>query len=190
MSARSRIMGKQFGRKPALEAVWNGRCWTRAIVGELLAALADCNETLRLKPDVTATLDSRGLIYLKMGQWDSAIDDYNSALRVNPRSASSLYGRGLAKLKKEDTSGGNADIAAAKAIEANIVRDFLRYDAQQRRRQLILSSSIVLRLICGTRLRAQQSSRQWTPTRRCAVAVSCRRYRSHGFASDHMKLGR
>jgi hypothetical protein len=63
MSARSRIMGKQFGRKPALEAVWNGRCWTRTIVGELLAALADCNEALRLKPDVAATLDSRGLIY-------------------------------------------------------------------------------------------------------------------------------
>src|SRR6185295_18510448 len=59
--------------EPALECVWNGRCWTRAIVGELQAALADCNEALRLKPDVTATLGSRGLIYLKMGQWDSGI---------------------------------------------------------------------------------------------------------------------
>jgi tetratricopeptide (TPR) repeat protein len=130
MSARSRITGKQFGRTPALEAVWNGRCWTRTIVGELLAALADCNEALRLKPDVAATLDSRGLIYLKMGQWDSAIDDYNSALRVNPKLASSRYGRGLAKLKKGNTSGGNADIAAAKAIEANIVDDFVRYGVQ------------------------------------------------------------
>jgi tetratricopeptide (TPR) repeat protein len=121
-------MGKQFGRKPALEAVWNGRCWTRAIVGELLAALADCNEALRLKPDVAATLDSRGLIYLKMGQWDSAIDDYNSALRANPKSASSRYGRGLAKLKKGNTSGRNADIAAAKAID--IVDGFVRYGVQ------------------------------------------------------------
>jgi hypothetical protein len=39
-------------------------------------------------------------------------------------------GRGLAKLKKGDTSGGNADIAAAKAIETNIVEDFARYGAQ------------------------------------------------------------
>jgi tetratricopeptide (TPR) repeat protein len=69
----------------------------RAIVGELRAAL---NEALRLKPDVAATLDSRGLTYLKMGQWDSAIDDYSSALRFDPKLASSLYGRGLAKLKK------------------------------------------------------------------------------------------
>jgi tetratricopeptide (TPR) repeat protein len=109
--------------------VWNGRCWTRAIIGELQAALADCNEALRLKPDVAATLDSRGLTYLKMGQWDSALDDYSSALRLDSKLASSLYGRGLAKRKKGDTTG-NADIAAAKAIEANIVGDFVRYGVQ------------------------------------------------------------
>ena len=80
-----------------------------------------------MKPDVAATSDSRGLTYLKMGQWDSAIDDYSSALRFDPKLASSLYGRGLANLKKGDTSEGNSDIAAAKAIEANIVGDFLRY---------------------------------------------------------------
>ena len=72
-------------------------------------------------------LDSRGLTYLKMGQWDSAIEDYNEALRIDPKLASSLYGRGLAKLKTGDTTGGNTDIAAAKAIEANIVGDFARY---------------------------------------------------------------
>jgi tetratricopeptide (TPR) repeat protein len=115
--------------KPTLEAVWSGRCWTRAIIGQLQAALSDCNEALRLKPD-SATLDSRGLTYLKMGQWDSAIDDYSSALRLDPKLASSLYGRGLAKLKKGDTAGGNADIAAAEAIEANVVEDFARYGVQ------------------------------------------------------------
>jgi tetratricopeptide (TPR) repeat protein len=70
------------------------------------------------------------LTYLKMGQWDSAIDDYSSALRLDPKLASSLYGRGLAKLKKGDTTDGNADIAEAKAIEANIVEDFARYGVQ------------------------------------------------------------
>src|SRR5215510_6238431 len=66
----------------------------------------------------------RGLTYLKMSQWDLAIDDYSSALQFDPKLASSLYGRGLAKLKKGDTTGGDADIAAAKALEANIVADF------------------------------------------------------------------
>jgi tetratricopeptide (TPR) repeat protein len=80
--------------------------------------------------EATATLDSRGLTYLKMGQWDSAVDDYNEALRIDPKLASSLYGRGLAKLKKGDTTGGNAHIAAARPIGANIVGDFTRYGVQ------------------------------------------------------------
>ena len=83
-----------------------------------------------MEPNVGATFDSRGLTYLKMGQWDSAIDDYSSALRFDPKSASSLYGRGLAKLKKGDIADGNADVAAAKAIETTIVRDFARYGVQ------------------------------------------------------------
>jgi len=60
----------------------------------------------------------------------SAIDDYNEALRIDPKLASSLYGRGLAKLKKGDATGANADIAAARAIEANIVGEFARYGVQ------------------------------------------------------------
>jgi predicted DNA-binding ribbon-helix-helix protein len=39
----------------------------------------------------------------------------------------------LLMVKKSDATGGDADIAAAKAIEANIVGDFARYGVQQRR---------------------------------------------------------
>ena len=116
--------------KPTSEAMWNGRCWTRALVGELQAALADCNEALRLQPGVAATLNSRGFTYLKMGEWDSAIGDYSSALQLDPTLASSLYGRGLAKLKKGDITGGNADVAAATKIDSKIVEDFAHYGVQ------------------------------------------------------------
>jgi tetratricopeptide (TPR) repeat protein len=80
-----------------------------------------------LESNAAATFDSRGLIYLKLGEWDSAIADYTSALRLDPKLASSLYGRGLAKLTRGDTSEGNAELAAAKKLEANIVEDFIRY---------------------------------------------------------------
>jgi hypothetical protein len=39
---------------------------------------------------------------------------------------SSLYGRGVAKLKNGDSTGGIPDIAAAKAIQADIVDQFSR----------------------------------------------------------------
>jgi hypothetical protein len=40
---------------------------------------------------------------------------------------SSEYGRGFAKLKQGDLAGGNADIAAAKTIDQNIVEEFSHY---------------------------------------------------------------
>ena len=112
-----------------MEAVWNGRCWSRAILGTLQAALEDCNKAFQLKPNDVATYDSRGLVYLKMGQIDAAIDDYNAALRFEPKLASALYGRGLAKLRRGDKSA-ETDILMALTIQANIGEDFMRYGAQ------------------------------------------------------------
>ncbi len=49
--------------------MWNRRCWDRAVLGELeAAALADCNEAVRLDPNVAAIVDSRAFTYLKMRQ--------------------------------------------------------------------------------------------------------------------------
>ena len=61
------------------------------------------------------TLNSRGLVELKLGAFDAAIADYDVALARNAKDADSLYARGAAKLKKGDT-----DIAAAKAITPDI----------------------------------------------------------------------
>jgi tetratricopeptide (TPR) repeat protein len=104
----------------------NGRCYVLAIIGQMQQAVADCDESLRLVPNDTNTLDSRGFAHLKSGQLDAAIADYDSVLKHDPKMASSLYGRGVARLKKGDSSGGNADITAAKAIQANIDKDFAR----------------------------------------------------------------
>jgi tetratricopeptide (TPR) repeat protein len=112
---------------PAFARAFNNRCWARAVVGRVQEAVADCDESLRLKPDVANTLENRGFAYLKMGQYERAIADYEAGLRLNPpNQADFLYGRGLAKLKKGDASG-NADVAAAKALHANIAEEFASY---------------------------------------------------------------
>ena len=110
-----------------LSVSYNNICWAQAIAGQLEAGLADCNESLRLRPDESATLDSRGLVYLKSGDFDKAIADYDAALRISPKLAGSHYGRGIAKLKKGDAAGGDADIASAKAIRADIAEEYARY---------------------------------------------------------------
>ena len=87
---------------------------------DLNGALADCNESLRLQPNDGNTLNSRGLVELKLGAFDAAIADYSAAVAQNAMDADSLYARGVAKLKTDDTAGGNADIAAATAIKPDI----------------------------------------------------------------------
>jgi len=104
------------------------RCWARAIAGrELPLAVADCTEALRIARNDANIMDSRGFTYLRLSQLNDAVADYDEALKLNPKQAGSLYGRGLAKLKKGDAGGGEADIAVAKAIQADIAEEFARY---------------------------------------------------------------
>lgn len=109
---------------------YNNRCWTRTVIGDLQAALKDCNEALRLRPNFVDALDSRGLLNLKSGQNKNAIADFDAALRINPRLTSSLYGRGLAKKRNGSIAEGDLDIANAKAMDPNIVKEFADYGVQ------------------------------------------------------------
>ena len=96
------------------------------MVGDLHAALQDCDDSLRIRPDFVDSLDSRGFVKLKIGQPQRAIADYDAALQLSARKASSLYGRGIAKLRIGD-AGGHNDIADAKAIDSRIAEEFARY---------------------------------------------------------------
>ncbi len=100
----------------------NSRCWLRAMWGrELDRALTDCNAALRRGHDDAQYLDSRGLVYLRLGQYDRSIADYDAALKQAPKQAWSLYGRGIAKLRKGSREDGEADIAAATALDPKLL---------------------------------------------------------------------
>ena len=104
---------------PKNAIAYHGCCWTRMKVSQQIQqALSECNESLRIRPDNSYALNSRGFVYLKPQRLDDAIVDFNAGFAIDPKSAYSLYGRGLAKLKKGDRAGGDADVAAAKTIQA------------------------------------------------------------------------
>ena len=67
---------------------------------------------------------------LKGGQNKNAIADFDAALKINPRLTSSLYGRGLAKKRNGAVAEGDLDIANAKAMDPNIVKEFADYGVQ------------------------------------------------------------
>jgi len=97
--------------------------------GDFDRGISDLNQALAiggLSPfGLTAAYSNRGNAYLGKGQYDRAISDYNEAIRRTPNHPYSLLGRGVAKIKKGDVNGGNADIAAAKAIRADVAKEWM-----------------------------------------------------------------
>lgn len=119
----------------------NARCWYRAAANrDLHQALDDCNHALQRPnafdgsaayirsspgPD-PAVLDSRALVYLRLGSLQEAIYDYDSALAVDPKMSTSLYGRGLAELRLGEKAQGQNDLAAAQKIDGGVAQHFAR----------------------------------------------------------------
>lgn len=110
----------------------NSRCRIRALGGrDLPLAQQDCDAALKRANKATAfyarVADSRGLVRLRLGEYDASIADFNAALKIDPKNAGSLYGRGIDKLRKQDLSGGQADIAQATALWPKVAEAFGRH---------------------------------------------------------------
>jgi tetratricopeptide (TPR) repeat protein len=103
------------------------RCDELGMLGQYQAALVDCNESLKIRPDHLNTLLHRALVHVALDNRDEALADYANVLRQNPKRAEALYGRGMVKLRKGDVSGGNEDMASAKAIDKDVADDLARY---------------------------------------------------------------
>ncbi len=99
----------------------NNLCWTQGQADfDLDTALADCEASLKIDPEAPPTLDSSGMVLLRMGRFDDAIKRYDRALAKAPGMPASLYGRGIARLRKGEAEAGQADLAAATKAEPGI----------------------------------------------------------------------
>ncbi|THD56436.1 aspartyl protease family protein [Phenylobacterium sp.] len=109
-------------------AALEGRCRARALWGKQLdAALADCDAAMKHNQKLSVTSETRALVLFRLGRYDEAIKEYDATLRLQPKSPWGLYGRGLAKLKKGQATEGQADIAAATAVQPAIEREMKSY---------------------------------------------------------------
>jgi len=118
------------------EALVN-RCNLYALLNRWPEALADCNESLARKDKADQSPDrgpdsmnARGFLFLKMAKYKESATDYDAVLQYpklsDYRRADALYGRGMARLRNGDVANGNADIAAAKALNSHVAEAFAR----------------------------------------------------------------
>jgi tetratricopeptide (TPR) repeat protein len=111
--------------KPDDGSLFLHRGYAKAALGNYDQAIADYTQALRLDPKLAMALHGRAIAYSNNGQYDLAIADYDAALQARSDWAEPLYGRGIAKLKRGD-SDGNADIAKATALDADVAGEFAR----------------------------------------------------------------
>ena len=81
-------------------------------LGKETAALADCDQALKLRPNDTWTYVHCGSMQLAFGHYDNAISDYDAALKQQPDAGNALALRGLARAFTGDPQGP-ADLSAA-----------------------------------------------------------------------------
>jgi tetratricopeptide (TPR) repeat protein len=110
---------------------WSHRCFTRAIIGkDLDAALADCNEAMKLTSrepgSLAPVLSYRCFAQYRMKHYREAIQDCDAAIAHSPTYAEALYVRGLAKRALGDASA-SADIDHARKLDPKIAQTYAGY---------------------------------------------------------------
>jgi tetratricopeptide (TPR) repeat protein len=114
--------------KPDWANGYGQRCQIRALGNlELDEALKDCAAFERHGGKSVHGFESLALIEYRIARYADAIDAADKSLALDPKRATALYIRGLAKQKSGDAAGGNADIAAAKAIYPKIAEMYARH---------------------------------------------------------------
>ncbi|MDJ0277880.1 tetratricopeptide repeat protein [Sphingomonas sp. 2R-10] len=117
-----------IGEKPGAPVLLNGRCWAKGTRGVMLdTALKDCTSAIELSNDTMAALDSRALVWYRMGRYPEALADLDTVLAANPDMAGSRYLRAaVLKASKRDAEAAS-DLALARRMQPMIDRQYARY---------------------------------------------------------------
>ncbi len=105
---------------PGNAMLLNGRCWlkgTRQVA--LDTALRDCTRAIELMDSPAPALDSRAMVYFRMGRMDEALSDLNAALDAQPELTASLFMRGVIR-KARGEAGSDSDIVAARMMDPQV----------------------------------------------------------------------
>ncbi|OAN66958.1 DUF3857 domain-containing protein [Sphingomonas sp. TDK1] len=121
------VLDEAIAAAPRNASLLNSRCWIRATHNIAIPeALQDCTSGVELGSSSAAVLDSRAMVYFRMGKLDAALTDLDAALRASPEQSASLYMRGVIG-KRTKAKDADAYLAAARMIEPRIDERFARY---------------------------------------------------------------
>jgi len=111
-------------RSPAWVWPWNDHGEALLRLRQPRRAMRDFERVIEIAPENPLGFLNRGCAYLMIRRFSLAQQDFESALKFDPRNASALLARGLVKRQTGDVAGGDADVAAARAIRPKVGADW------------------------------------------------------------------
>ncbi|WP_221227326.1 DUF3857 domain-containing protein [Stakelama sediminis] len=113
---------------PGNPALLNERCWLKGTMKvELPSALKDCTKSIELADSPAAALDSRAMVYFRMGRMSDALADLNAAINIAPDHSASRYMRGVIRMQQGDAKAAKTDLEAARMIQPTIDTKYARW---------------------------------------------------------------
>lgn len=114
--------------QPGSTNLLNERCWIKAqLNAQLDSALKDCTKAIELSESSAAALDSRALVYFRLGRFDDALADLAAALDAVPHLPASLYLRGIINNRLGKPDEGKRDLAAATFMSPLVADEYQHF---------------------------------------------------------------
>lgn len=127
------MLADSLAERPGDETLLNSQCW---FMGTWSYHLDDgdelCNRAVKAGSYSASVLDSRALVYHRLGREEDALADLDAALTKEPAQAASRYLRGIIRLDRGD-SEGKTDILHALRLAPDIAARYERYGIKPRR---------------------------------------------------------
>jgi len=122
------LLDSTIATKPGDPVLLNTRCWIKATRGIALdTALRDCTKAIELSENSAQILDSRAMVYFRMGRMEDAMADYDAALQAVPSLAPSILMRGVILKHGGNTAEGQPLIDQALRMDPTILPRFKGY---------------------------------------------------------------
>lgn len=113
--------------RPGDDLLLNSQCWFMGTWNYRIEESEQlCDKAVRAGGYSAAALDSRALVFHRLGRQDEALQDLDAALRKQPEQAASRYLRGIIRVARGEAEG-KRDIEEALRLAPDIAARYQRY---------------------------------------------------------------
>jgi tetratricopeptide (TPR) repeat protein len=123
-----KLLDALIAEKPGSPSLLNERCWVKGSRSVMLdTALRDCTDSIELSSNTVEALDSRAMVWYRLGRYDEALRDLDAALAQSPRHASSRFMRAIVLARLDRDSEAAKELTIARRLEPSVEKSFARY---------------------------------------------------------------